>query len=178
MVSSLLSIIYDDDWSIQTAAIRALGEIGDPDAVLPLTEAVLGDDEWVAETAAEALGIIGDVRAIPALLDALASDQLLRRCDALLEQKNGRTDSGTLVLLGQTYFDISDLRCTAARALGRIGNEHVVPNLIAALNDPQDTYVQQAAAHALEQIATIEAIHAVTLWRQQRPVEEDRSQNQ
>jgi len=177
-VSSLLTTIHDNDWSIQAAAIKALGEIGDLQAVPTLIEAVLGDDEWVAEAAATALGLIGDVRAIPALIHALHSEQLLKQFDRLLEQKSGSIDSQTGVLLGQTYFDISDLRCAAAHALGQIGNVWALPSLIAALNDPEDIYVQQAAAQALEYISTLEAIQAVTLWRQQQRVQEDGAQNQ
>jgi len=176
-VSNLLTTIHDNDWSIQAAAIKALGEIGDSQAVPTLIEAVLGDDEWVAEAAATALGMIGDVRAIPALIRALFSEDLLKRFDGLLEQKSRSINSETWVLLGQSYFDISDLRCAAARALGQIGNVQALPSLITALNDAHDIYVQQAAAQALERISTPEAVLAVSIWRQKRRVEEDGSQN-
>jgi len=177
-MASLLTTVHDNDWSIQAAAIKALGQIGDPQAVPTLIEIVLNDDEWVAEAAAEALGMIGDVRAIPALIRAVHSEHLLKQFDGLLEQRSHSVDSETWVLLGQTYFDISDLRCAAARALGQIGNAQALPSLIAALNDPHDIYVQQAAAQALERISTPEAIRAVTIWRQQQRGQEDRSQNQ
>jgi len=59
-----------DHWDVRRSAAEALVKIGTP-AVPPLIQA-LGDSDWdVRRAAAEALGKLGDPQAIPALIEAL-----------------------------------------------------------------------------------------------------------
>ncbi len=167
-IPNLISLLNDKDWSIQISAVKALGEIGDSQAVPSLIEALLRDDEWVATYAAEALGKIGDVRATTALLKALSSQDLLNHFEESLKRREGKIDSATYVAIGQAYFEISDLRCAAAHALGQIGDEQAITELAKALNDPHDLNLQKAAAQALDKIGTFEALTITKVWQEKQ----------
>jgi len=63
---------HNPDWHIRSAAVDALGGIGDPTVVDVLSLTLLNDEDWnVRSSAAEALGKIGNVDAISALEEAL-----------------------------------------------------------------------------------------------------------
>lgn len=66
-VKGLIRAVNDEERGIRLAAIEALGQIGDLQAVEPLI-AALQDDSWgVRSYAAAALGAIGDGRAVKPL---------------------------------------------------------------------------------------------------------------
>ena len=65
----------DKDPGLQKVTFRALGEIGDEDAVQPLANKLLMDNDTVRPRAARALGLIGDSRAIKPLSEALKADE-------------------------------------------------------------------------------------------------------
>ena len=62
------------DPHLQQVSLKALGEIGDPDATEAIAQQLDADDDRVRSMAARALGMIGDTRAIEPLADILASD--------------------------------------------------------------------------------------------------------
>jgi len=63
---------HNPDWHIRSAAVDALGGIGDPIIVDLLSHTLLNDDDWnVRSSAAEALGKIGDAGAVSSLEEAL-----------------------------------------------------------------------------------------------------------
>ena len=63
---------HNPDWHIRSAAVDALGGIGDSTVVDVLSHALLTDEDWnVRSSAAEALGKIGNIEAIPSLEEAL-----------------------------------------------------------------------------------------------------------
>src|SRR5574337_752459 len=69
-VAALLSVLFNDrDSAVREDAVRALGEIGDPQAVEFLFTAM--QESGLRTLAVEALGRIGDVRAVPVLIDVL-----------------------------------------------------------------------------------------------------------
>src|SRR5690606_28609995 len=59
------------------------------------------------------------------------------------------------------FDDADDLRVAAARTLGAIGDEHVVPVLRAALADERDLRVVRAAAESLGRLRAVSARDAV-----------------
>ena len=65
----------DKDAALQKVTFRALGEIGDEEAVQPLANKLLMDNDTVRPRAARALGLIGDTRAIKPLSEALKADE-------------------------------------------------------------------------------------------------------
>ena len=76
------------------------------------------------------------MRETTALLKALSSQDLLNHFEELLKRREDKNDSATYVAIGQAYFEISDLRCAAAHALGQIGDEQASTGLTKDLNDP------------------------------------------
>jgi HEAT repeat protein len=63
---------HNPDWHIRSAAVDALGGIGDAVVVDLLSRTMLEDEDWnVRSSAAEALGKIGNKDAIPSLENAL-----------------------------------------------------------------------------------------------------------
>ena len=75
-MAPLIAALQDPDVNVRHAAAASLGQIGDPEAVLPLM-AVLRGEPWLQYPAIHALGEIGDPRAAPALLELL-DDEMLR----------------------------------------------------------------------------------------------------
>ena len=65
----------DKDAALQKVTFRALGEIGDEQAVQPLANKLLMDNDTIRPRAARALGLIGDTRAIKPLSEALKADE-------------------------------------------------------------------------------------------------------
>jgi HEAT repeat protein len=64
----------DDNKRIKEVAIRSLGRIGDSQAVEPLEEALQDEDWEIRSMAAKSLGQIEDPRATPALIHALENE--------------------------------------------------------------------------------------------------------
>ena len=64
----------DSDAALQKTTFRALGEIGDEQAVQPIADKLLMDNDNVRPQAARALGLIGDTRAIKPLSETLKAD--------------------------------------------------------------------------------------------------------
>ncbi|MEA1930778.1 MAG: HEAT repeat domain-containing protein [Euryarchaeota archaeon] len=65
----------DSDPTLQKVTFRALGEIGDEEAIQPLANKLLMDNDNVRPQAARALGLLGDTRAIKPLSETLKADE-------------------------------------------------------------------------------------------------------
>lgn len=133
-------------------AARALGRIGDPLAVAPLTEALLQDDGDLGLFVAQALAQLGDRRAVPALLKAAErrSEPALR---GTIEAFGLLGDARAIpLLLDLLTSGNEDARHTAAVALGQLRGQAAAAALKkAALDDPAQ-HVRESAAAALEEI--------------------------
>ena len=66
-VPHLTKLLTDDNEEVRNFSAVMLGDIGNPQAVMPLIDALWDPDENVRHGAAEALVKIGDCRAVPAL---------------------------------------------------------------------------------------------------------------
>ena len=101
-------------------AERALEQIGDPQAV-PLLIQALGDSDWlVRNAAAEALGRIGDPQAIPALMQALGDSEWGVR-EAAVEALGQIGTPQAIPALMQALGDSEKwMRAVAAKALGKL----------------------------------------------------------
>ncbi len=69
--SDLLRLLDDDEARVRRRAALALGRVGLPEAIEPLSRRLTDADAEVRQMAAFALGLIGDPAARPALLTAL-----------------------------------------------------------------------------------------------------------
>jgi hypothetical protein len=162
-----------DDASERVKAAQALGKLGDPRAVEPLTKA-LGDNYNAVRLAAAAmLGKLGDGRAAGPLIRALGDNDSDVRCVAAealgklgepLWQNLVKGDTGDWQRLG----DCGDKRAVeplikalgdddgrvsraAAEALGRLGDQAAKPSLMPLLAHSWPN-VRIAASMALQQL--------------------------
>ena len=108
-------------------------------------------DEWDAADASVSLGRLRATQAVPALILALHSKDALKDWNAL--DKMTRIAFGGV---GEGLVAINALRCAAAHALGEIGDEKAIPELLAVLNSKKsdDLDIHDAVAKALSNFAT------------------------
>lgn len=99
------------------------------------------------------------------LLEALDHQhwQVRRRAVDALGKLSNSAIPGLLAALRDRDMNV---HCSAAEALGQIGDPAAVAALLDALYDPY-AVVGSSAAHALEQIGTPEALAALEQWQQQ-----------
>ena len=132
-VEPLLSVLCNDgDSAVREDAIRALGEIGDPQAVEFLFIAM--KEPELRTSAVEALGRIGDRRAVPILIDVVTG---------VPPSNVRRAGAGC----GDQWNEEAATQAAAVQALGAIGDESALPTLVAALG-PTFTRAEAAAALA------------------------------
>lgn len=163
-VPGLLDALRDENASVRTAAVKSLGDIGDPVAVHELLNTLVkdlsGDVRWQASAA---LGKIGTA-AVPGLMSALRDeDWKVRRSAA--EALWGMSEPTAVPGLAAALADKNDVvRQAAAGALEAMGSM-AVSGLIEALRH-QDSAIARAAADMLMRIGTSEARNAVQQWQQ------------
>jgi HEAT repeat protein len=126
-----------------------LGEIGDPEAVPALIEAL--GDPTISWLAAESLGKIGDPRAIGPLIAVLSSDEKWLRKNAAEALGKLRATPAVEQIIRLLADKKHDVREISARALGLIGDERAVTALTGLANDP-DLKVRDAAVDSISMI--------------------------
>ena len=135
----------DGGYPLQRNAAKALGKLGDRQAVEPLiNRLVSSDDFYVRESAAQALEMLEDVRAIPALI---------KRLDGGIE---AATPVPGKPHLTQPYEAIIE-------ALGKLRATEAIPLIIPFLEHSVEK-VQFAAARAMYQL-TEESLYAERLMQ-------------
>lgn len=133
-VEPLLSLLFNDhDSAVREDAIRALGDIGDPQAVEYLLTVM--KEPGLRILAIDALGRIGDRRAVPMLIAA---------AQGVTPPDHMRAVSGC----GDQWTEDRMAQAAAVRALGMVGDESALPTLVAALHS---TFTRAEAAAALAQ---------------------------
>jgi HEAT repeat protein len=133
-LSSLYDALDDDTPAVRDAAARALGQIGDPQAVQPILQACLYG--YISEeTAADALLGITDPGAIEPLIHGLEEGNLRATGPAgkaLVNIGGPAVDAVILALSSES----EETRETAAEVLGEMGDTRAIEPLRHALNDP------------------------------------------
>ncbi len=139
---------------IRADAAHALGQLGDPQAVMPLAMALHDYLPAVRRAAAEALVQIPDERAIRYLVPTLSDDSIFVRMPA----------AEALIKIGppavqpviDALLDVGDCspytRQMAASVLGRLHDPRAVQPLITAVGKDRDADTRMFAAEALGQL--------------------------
>ncbi|MCA8914476.1 MAG: HEAT repeat domain-containing protein [Planctomycetes bacterium] len=171
------SFLSDGDVRVQIAAINAMGDIGDTNAVPDL--AVVGldhPDSDIRAASAVALGKIADpTRVLPALENACMDENALVRrqsIDAISKQYGSDPERVFAVIVtGLSDFD-ARVREAAALALARIDDARAIDSLLQATGD-RTAMVRQAAAESLGKLITAdrekEAFPLVDMLGDQNP---------
>ncbi len=137
---------------MRAIAAEALGEIGDPVAIQPLTEALKDNNQLVRSNAASALGKTDHADAVQPLVKALKDEQyhvIMNAAEAL--GKIG--DPGAVQpLISSLKNENFYVRGNAASALGEICDSVAVPLLICVIQEDKDEYVRKCAAEALDNL--------------------------
>ncbi len=163
-VPQLVDIYPLADSGTRFMIVKALGRIGDAEALPVMFDALREDDPWVRAAAAGALIAVGKP-AIDGLTHSLRSnDKNVRRAAAKALGKIGVDDEVAVRVLASSLEDEdSAVRRFAAEALGRLGDGVVVPELAEVLND-QNPRTRIAAFRALASLKTPEAAAAMRKW--------------
>ena len=142
--------LKDSDGFVRATAAKLLGDTKDSAHAELLAERLFEDaDPIVRQRAAEALADVGGPGAVEALARGIEDpiDRVrLAAVEGLRLLGPATAASGLVRLLRDDT--IWEVRAQAARALGRTGDESVVPALEEALGDPNE-FVRAAAENAL-----------------------------
>jgi len=137
---------YKKDWEVRIRAAEALGMIGDPRAIKPLTDALKDKKPDVRECAAKALDKLGWS---PNISEAGAAYWITKRnWDKCVEI--GRP--AVKLLINTLKDENSDVRECAAEALGMIGDKRATIHLIIVAIHDANYGVRSGAAEALHKI--------------------------
>jgi HEAT repeat protein len=168
IVKLLIAALTDVDQNVRRTAAKALGSIGDVRAVEPLTVTLKQGRQDLRQTAAEALGQIGDGRAMEALITVfrggdtrmrIGVTDVLAQVAARVGDSSLRDQTVSLLIAALTDVD-QNVRRTAAKALGSIGDVRAVEPLTVALEQRQKD-LRQTAAEALGRIGDKRAVGAL-----------------
>jgi HEAT repeat protein len=143
--------LRDNEWFVRGSAAEALGEIGSPEAVAALINALSDNEEDVRVNAARALGKIGSPEAVAGLINALSNNEEDVRINAARALGEIGSPEAVAALINALSDNNWFVRESAAEALGKIGSQEAVAALINALSDNEKD-VRKNAAEALESI--------------------------
>ncbi|MBI1976160.1 MAG: HEAT repeat domain-containing protein [Candidatus Omnitrophica bacterium] len=135
-VDSLIQLVQGDkESSVRSAAVNALGAIGDV-RVLPVLVTAFGDsDSSVRSEARETIKGFREA-AVPELLKGLQSEKPLVRQWSAMALGDMKVASAVEPLIQLVQLDKeSDVRRSAVAALGAIGDIRTLPVLVSALGD-------------------------------------------
>jgi HEAT repeat protein len=145
-VQGLIKALAYKDPGVKIAAADALGPLGDPMTVEPLTALMGDEDAGVRQAAVRALSARGGVRVVEPLIAALQDrDPGVRSVAAQAVYRRMMTDPD------------QDARRATATALGRLKAPDAVEPLVKAIMDPDET-VRVAAVKSLAAIGDATAV--------------------
>src|SRR2546427_626358 len=159
-----IAALKDEDWALREEAATLLGEFRDPRAVGPLVEALHDEDRAVREAATTALRKIGPPAA-PALIVALQDPNGNVQEAAVAILKDVATPEAVEPLIGCLTSKNWIVRMHAAKALGNLGDERPVRQLIPLLMDS----VKAGRGGATDALAQIGGPALATLLATARP---------
>ena len=164
-VSALRAKLQDAEPDVRTAAVVALMRIGDSELFPEIVKALRNEDARVVIGAAVALGHLGDRRVVPNLVAAFKTDDV--GVGGAVAWSLGRIGDAAAVPWLATAIDQGFAVASACEALGRIGDERALEQVLAATIAPIEAVRAQAAlALGRLRVATVEtALRIVSTLR-------------
>jgi len=153
----LCQILIHKDNFIRLRVARALGQIGNSQAIPALISALDDEDSRVEALAIKALGQIGSFRAVRALTSVLEHKAWQNGTEAVKALSQIDNSQALMVLISALSHKYSHVRTTAAETLGQISNPEAVRALNSALKH-HDSDVRRLAAISLGQSGNPQAI--------------------
>ncbi|WP_197444096.1 HEAT repeat domain-containing protein [Maioricimonas rarisocia] len=150
-VLPLLELLTHKNHRVRARAAEALGQIGDPAALQPLSELLYRDQiEMVQAAAAKALGDLGDPEALTALEHGL-QQPLAVRSKAIIAIGQIQEPEAAEMVMEMLDDPASAIRYHAVTILGELGDDSVTPKLERLIVDSDDM-VRRAVLKSLEQL--------------------------
>jgi HEAT repeat protein len=145
--------------------IDALRRMGPPEAYDAMLERAGKRDR----PAIEVLGKIGDERAVDTLVDFIQdeSNPPLQKTTLRALGEIG-SEAATQDVANRLVAEDPEVRSVAARALGMIGDTRAVDPLANRITEDEDDSVRAAAAWALNQIGTEDALESAAAYADDR----------
>jgi HEAT repeat protein len=161
-IEALEMVLLGGPYSLQVAALQALGQIADERVLNTLIPALQSSDHAVSVAAIEALSHFGGAKAADALVPMLRhTDHRVRV--AAIDSVAGSEAQPAIEALTELLNDAMwDVRRAAAHALGKCKDAKAVDSLILALKDP-DNDVRETAISSLGKISDRRAIGPLVL---------------
>lgn len=125
----------DSSPKVRSRAARSLGEIGNPDAIPALRNALFSGDDEVASEAGLAAKKVGNPEAVKTLIEALSQTNVFARRAAAVQFKNLSEPSALPALLITLKDSDPVVRRLSASALGNLGDPSAKRPLVNALED-------------------------------------------
>ncbi len=162
-IEVLIEALSDSDALVREAAAQALGLIGDPRAADPLARRLKDPDEYVRKRAASALMLLPSADALVALNEAAVNDPAPDVRRYAVEALGWLAHPVSVRTLIKALDDESaEVRTSAARYLGRLGNKKAVDALIVRFFKDEDADVRWAAVRSVGQLGGKAAEPALT----------------
>ncbi|MEO0968465.1 MAG: HEAT repeat domain-containing protein, partial [Cyanobacteria bacterium J06639_18] len=146
-VTRLITALEDEDdrtpeggYPLRRNAARALGKIGDKQAVNPLIESLKCSDFYVREAAAQSLEMLGDPNSVPPLVELLEKG---------LDNNSSENSSLEKKLISEP--DFKEPYDAIIEALGTLGATQTIPLIKPFLEHPIPR-IQYATARAMYQL--------------------------
>jgi HEAT repeat protein len=151
----LVDALGSRDWIVRMHAARALGRIGDPEAVSALMPLLQDKVKAVREEVSGALAAMGGV-AVVALIQALQHEEWLVRLHAVEALGKHKCTDAVEPLLQALFNDRdSAIREDIVRALGAIGDARAVDYVVLVMKEPT---LRAIAVEALGRIGDRRAV--------------------
>jgi serine/threonine-protein kinase len=150
-VKYLLEVIADSDWWVRTRAADALGKIGGPRVVDAVLALIKDENQDIRRAAIEILNQTKDERAVAQLIEATRDPDWWvseRAVDALAEIGSSKALPRFIDMLQGEPKSLP----TVIRAIGKIGDQKALENLLPLLSRPENEIKVEAIA-ALAKLA-------------------------
>jgi HEAT repeat protein len=150
-IEALEMVLRGGSYSLQVAALQALGQIADERVLNTLIPALKSSDHAVSVAAIEALSHFGGSKAADALVSMLKHPDHRVRVAAIDSVAGAEVHQTIEPLTELLKDDMWDVRRAAASALGKCKDSKALDSLILALKDP-DNDVRETAISSLGKI--------------------------